>query len=93
MVVRNDNIAKAPFVSTQNCFVLVSFRINIRSEDFRFASKSKQSRFVTRLKPNREWLDSSRVTNILYTRAALNTPSGHLPSLHEFSKEFDGTDE
>ena len=29
------------------------------------------------------------MTNMLNTRAALNTPSGHLPSSHEFSEEDD----
>ena len=29
------------------------------------------------------------MTNMLCTRAALNTPSGHLPSSHEFPKEDD----
>ena len=36
-------------------------------------------------KPNRKKLNSSRVTNMLYTRAELNTQSGHLPLSHEFS--------
>ena len=45
-----------------------------------------------RSKPNRERLDHSHVTNMLYTQAALNTLSGHLPSSYEFSKEGDDTE-
>ena len=60
---------------------------------FSFVSKCKRFRFVMRLKRNHESLDSSRETNILYTKTALNTPSGHLPSSHEFSKKDDDADE
>ena len=66
------------FISTQNCFVLIFFRFVIQA--------------IFSL-INRERLDSSRMTNMLYTRAALNTPSNHLPSPREFSMEDDGTDE
>ena len=45
-----------------------------------------------RSKPNRERLDSSRVTSVLYTRAALNTPNSHISSSHEFLKEDDHTE-
>ena len=33
------------------------------------------------------------MTNMLYTRAALNTPRGHLPSLDEFLMEDDDINE
>ena len=62
------------------CFGFVQLRINFLSEAFRFVMRSK---------PNRERLDSSRVRSMLYKRAALNTPSGHLPSSHQFSKKDD----
>ena len=44
-------------------------------------------------KPNRERLDPSPLTNMLYTQAAFNIPSGYLPSSHEFLKEDDDADE
>ena len=43
--------------------------------------------------PNRERLDSSRGTNMLYAQAALIIRSSLLPSLHEFSKKDDDTGE
>ena len=81
------------FASMQNCFVLVSFRFELTSSVTNFASKSKQFRFVMRSKLNDERLDLSRVTRMLYTRVAANTPSGYLSSSHEFSKEDDDTDD
>ena len=71
----------------------VSFRINFLGEEFYSVLKSKQFRFVMRSKQNRERLDSSHVTNMLYARATLNTPSGHLPLSYEFLKEDEDTDE
>ena len=75
------------------CFGFVSLRINFLNEEFCFVLKSKQFCFVMRSKPNREMLDSFRVTNMLYTRATLNSPSDHLPWSHDFSKEDDVTGE
>ena len=74
------------FVSIQKRFVL--FRINFLCEEFYFVLKSMQFRFVVRSKLNRERLDSSHVTNQLYMRAPLRTPSSHLPSAHQFSKDY-----
>ena len=71
------------FISTQNCNFL----------QFEILSKSKQFLFVMRSKPNRERLGSFNVTNIRYTRAALNIPSGNLPSSQEFLMEDDNSDE
>ena len=73
---------------------MVSFRFELTSLVKNFVSKSKHFLCALETIPNRERLDSSCVMNILYTRAALNTPSGHLPSPREFSKDDDDdTDE
>ena len=71
----------------------VSFRINYLSEEFCFDSNSKQIRFVTRSKQNRERLGSSRVMDMLYTRAALSTSNVHMLSSHKFLEEDDDIDE
>ena len=42
-----------------------------------------------RSKPNVERLNSSRMTNMLCTRTALNTPGGDLQSSHEFPEDDD----
>ena len=54
-------------------FVLL--RIDCLCEEFCFVLKSKHFCFDISSKPNCERLDSSRVTNMLYTTAALNTPN------------------
>ena len=48
---------------------------------------SEEFRFVMCSKLNRERLDLFRVMNMLYTQAALNTPSGHLLLSKKFSNE------
>ena len=74
-------------------FGLISFQINFLSEEFGFVLKFKQLPLVMRSKSNHETFDSSLVTNMLHTRAALNLPSGHLPASHQYLKEDNDTDE
>ena len=68
------------------CFGFVLFQINFLGEEFRFVSKYKQFGFIMCSKPYRDKLDSSLGTSMVYTQAAFNTPSGHLPSSHDFRR-------
>ena len=74
----------------------ILFRFDAKLLCFGFVSFRNPSNFVSlcarKSKPNRERLDLFRVTKILDARAALNLPSGHLPSSRDFLKEDDDTD-
>ena len=67
------------FISKLLGFGFVSFRMNFLSDEFRFVMRSK---------PNRERLVSFRVTNMLYTRAALTQMRDDGKTSKYFEKKF-----